>query len=165
MPPSHKQFLDDSTLERDGELDEAPDPADVNDADAFEELVQNNECFMTATPDQPTIDEVQDVPNAPEERSNHMEAGNSDGTPEVVIDRFPSPSAGAPIPSAPDGISVNGSHEGTQPDSVWSPFVSQCDWLFAHWAKMHAPSLSAVSDLLAIPEVWTLLDLLFISLI
>jgi hypothetical protein len=45
MPPSHKRFTDDCTL----------DPADITDANAFEELVQNNDIFITTTLDQPAI--------------------------------------------------------------------------------------------------------------
>jgi len=38
-------------------------------------------------------------------------------------------------------------------DAIWSPFMSQSDWLFACWAKMHGSTSSAVAELLAIPEV------------
>ncbi|KAN0103742.1 hypothetical protein V8E52_011679, partial [Russula decolorans] len=37
--------------------------------------------------------------------------------------------------------------------SIWAPFCSQCDWEVAQWAKMRAPTSSAMADLLAIPEV------------
>jgi hypothetical protein len=155
VPPSHKRFTDDGTL----------DPADITDADAFEELVQNNDIFITTTLDQPTVDEELNALDTPVERSNHMEAGNSEVVPEVVIDNFPSAAAGAPIPSTSHSTFANESRRDTPMDSVWSPFTSECDWTFAHWAKMRGPSLSAVSDLLAIPEVWTYLYLIFISLI
>ncbi|KAI9429265.1 hypothetical protein H4582DRAFT_1827220 [Lactarius indigo] len=38
-------------------------------------------------------------------------------------------------------------------DAAWAPFRSQCDWEVACWAKMRGPSSSAVTELLAIPEV------------
>jgi hypothetical protein len=149
----------------DGDSHQAPDPTDVANANAFEQLVRNNEIFVTTTPDQRTIDDVPDRPNPPEQQSNDMEAGNSEAMSEVVIDCFPSPTAGAPIPGMSHGSSANESLQGVSEDSVWSPFTSQCDWLVAYWAKMHSPSVSAVSDLLAIPEVCTYLYSGFISLI
>jgi hypothetical protein len=150
-------------IERDS--NEIPDLADVADADAFEDLVQNNEDFLATTPNQVTIDEVPDVPDAPEEQTNHMEAGSSGSIPEMVIDRFPTASAGAPIPSMLHGSSAKDLHQDTGVDSLWSPFTSQCDWLFAHWAKMCGPLLLALSDLLAIPEVCTYLYSIFRALI
>ena len=45
---------------------EAPDPANIADTDAFEELAQNDQNFATTTPDQLTINESPDTPDAPE---------------------------------------------------------------------------------------------------
>ena len=129
--------------------EEPPDPADIADTDAFEELGQNNHFVATRTPDLLTIDESPDTPDAPEELPNDMEAGNADTMPEVVIDHFPLASAGAPIHGMPCGNSVYKSDR----ESIWSPFTSRCDWLFARWAKMRGPTSSAVTELLAIPEV------------
>jgi hypothetical protein len=84
-----------------------------------------------------------------------MKVGNTDAMPTVVIDHFPSMSAGAPIHGVPHGNSVYESQQGTDGESIWSSFISKCDWLFAHWAKMHGPTSSAVTELLAIPEVWS----------
>jgi hypothetical protein len=159
-----KQITDTGLLDFGGDSHEAPVPADVADANAFEELLRNNGFFVTTTPDQCTTDEVPDGPSPPEHQLDDMETGNSEITSEVVIDRFPSPCAGAPIPDMSHGSSANVPLQGVE-DSVWSPFISQCDWLFAHWAKMHSLSLSAVSDLLAIPEVCAYLFSGFISLI
>jgi hypothetical protein len=157
--------ITDYILAFDGDSHQAPDPTDVADTDAFEQLVRNNDFFVTTTPDQCTIDEVPDGPSPPEQQSNDMEVGNSEVMSEVVVDRFPSPSAGAPIPSMSHGSSANASLQGVSEDSVWSPFTSQCDWLVAYWAKMCSPLVSAVSDLLAIPEVCAYLYSGFISLI
>ena len=44
----------------------APDPADIANADAFEGLAQNDQNFATTTPDQLTINELLDTPDAPE---------------------------------------------------------------------------------------------------
>jgi hypothetical protein len=133
--------------------EEPPDPADIADADAFEELAQNNHFVATRTPDQLAIDESPNTLDAPEELPNDMEAGNTDVMPTVVINHFPLTSAGAPIHGVPHSNSVYESQWGTDRESIWSPFTSKCDWLFARWAKMHGPTSSAVTELLAIPEV------------
>ena len=164
--PSYNFFLDGGDeLDHDGApieygdpadiTNEAPDPADIADADAFEELAQNNHNFATTTPDQPTINESPDTPDTPERLPNDMEAGFTEAMPMVIIDHFPFASAGAPLHGMPRGNHIYESQQGTDGDSIWSPFTSQCDWLFACWAKMHGPTLSAVTELLAIPEVQT----------
>jgi len=113
------------------------------------------------TLDQPTTDESLDMPDALVQVPNDMEAGIMEAMPTIVIDRFPSASTGAPIPGMPCGNSIYKSQQGTDRDSLWSPFTSQCDWLFAHWAKMCGSTSSAVTELLAIPEVCTFLYVQF----
>ena len=169
--PSYENFLGDDELDHDGapivtpdtadiadtDTDEvqieSPDPANITDADAFEELTQNSQVFAMTTPNQLTIDEPLDLPDTPEELPNDMEAGNTGAVPTVVVDHFPSASAGAPIDGIPCGNSLYESQQGVDEDSIWSPFTSKCDWLFAHWAKMRGPTSSAVTELLGIPEV------------
>ena len=73
----------------------------------------------------------------------------------VVIDHFPFASAGAPLHGMPHRNHIYKSQQGADGDSIWSPFTSQCDWLFACWAKMCGSTSSAVTELLAIPEVQT----------
>jgi len=110
LPPtllSYKKNLDGDGLDHNGApieyddpadvADEAPDPANIADTDAFEELAQNNTCFVTTNTDQPTINESPHVPEGPEQLPNDMEAGSTGAMPTVVIDHFPSASAGAPI--------------------------------------------------------------------
>ena len=140
-------------LDYNGTPVETPDPADIADADAFEELAPNGPFFTMTTLDQPAIDESPDMPDAPEQPPNGMGAGSAEGMPTVVIDRFPSASAGAPMDNIPRRNSVYESQQGADGDAIWSPFTSQCDWLFARWAKMRGSTSSAVADLLAIPEV------------
>jgi len=94
-----------------------------------------------------------------------MEAGNTEAMPTVVIDHFPFASTGALLHGMPCGNPLYESQQGVDGDSIWSPFMSQCDWLFAHWVKMHGPTSSAVTELLPIPEVWTLLHLISTLLI
>jgi len=152
--PPYKKFIDDE-LDHDGTPVGSLDPADIADADAFEELAQNNHFFATTTPDQPTIDESPDMPDALEQLPNDMEAGSMEAMSAVVVDCFPSVGAGAPIHGMPRGYSVYESQRGADGDSIWSPFTSECDWLFAHWAKTRGSTSSAVTELLAIPEVRT----------
>ena len=181
--PSYENFLGDDELDHDGapivtpdpaniadaDTDavqiEYPDPADIADADAFEELTQNSQVFAMTIPNQLTIDEPLGLPDTPEELANDMGAGNTEAVPTVVVDHFPSASAGAPIDGMPRGNSLYESQQGVDGDSIWSPFTSQCDWLFACWAKMRGPTSSAVTELLGIPEVYTLLCSIFTLLI
>src|SRR6266702_2616706 len=79
-----------------------------------------------------------------------METRHSD---MLVIDQFPHGCPGAPVPGMNQGSSTYEATRNTLGDSVWAPFRSQCDWEVAHWAKMRGPSSSAVTELLAIPEV------------
>ena len=135
------------------------DLADVADADAFEAL-QQGDGISTATslPDQPAIDESLVIPEAEGsiEQEPEIETGILSTGSTLVIDQFPFGSPGAPIPGIPQGRSTYELHQAAVGgDTVWAPFQSQCDWLFAHWAKMRGPTSSAVTDLLAIPEVCT----------
>ena len=152
IPPSYEKIADDDELDHDGAPFDSPDPADITNADAFEELGQNYPFFATTIPDQPALDESLDMPDAPEQLPNDTEVGNTEA---IIIEHFPSASAGAPIPGMQQGDSVYESQRGADGDSIWSPFVSECDWVFARWAKTRGPTSSAVTELLAIPEVWT----------
>ena len=70
-----------------------------------------------------------------------------------IIDRFPIASTGTPIAGPHDTSAMNEASLVDPEESVWAPFRSQCDWEFAHWAKMRGLTSSAVTDLLTIPEV------------
>jgi hypothetical protein len=94
------------------------------------------------------------MPDAPGQLPNDMEAGSTAALPTVVIDHFPSASAGAPIQGMTRGNSIYESQQDAG-DSIWLPFTSECDWLLACWAKTRGPTSSAVTELLAIPEVWS----------
>ena len=144
-------FFTGDIIDFDDELEENPDPdpTDAMDADAFEELAQSTNVFT----DQPTVNETPEVPEGPVQQTNHTEAGNLEATSTVVIDRFPSRTAGAPIPDMPRAFSAYESREHELPGSVWAPFKSRYDWEVACWAKLHGPSSSAVTKLFDIPEV------------
>jgi len=148
----YKKFLVDK-LDHDGTPVKSPDPADIADTNAFEELAPHGHFFPMTTLNQPAIDESPDMPDAPEQLPNGMGVGNTEGMPTVVINHFPLASAGAPINDMRRGNSMYESQHSADGDTIWSPFTSQSDWLFARWAKMHGSTSSAVAELLAIPEV------------
>ena len=79
------------------------DPGNIANTDAFKELAQNQTCFAMITPNQSTLNELQDMADVPEQLPNDMEVGNTEVVPTVVIDHFPSASAGAPIDGMPHG--------------------------------------------------------------
>ena len=74
---------------------------------------------------------------------------------DVIIDYFPFGHPGAPVPEMQHGSSMYEATCESLGDSLWAPFQSQCDWEFARWAKMRGPMSTAVTELLAIPEVCT----------
>ncbi|KAH9015641.1 hypothetical protein EDB84DRAFT_1590195 [Lactarius hengduanensis] len=77
----------------------------------------------------------------------------------VVVERFPHGHPGAPVTSTPEGASIYESTQQVLGESLWAPFQSQCDWEIARWAKMHGPTSSAVTGLLAIPGLVDILGL------
>jgi hypothetical protein len=88
-----------------------------------------------------------------------LDAERLDTPSTVVIEEFPFGSPGAPIPDKPQGTPAYASaasHQDVLADSIWAPFRSQHDWAIARWAKMCGSTSTAVTELLAIPEVWML---------
>ena len=146
-------FFLDNELDYDGAPIEFPNPANIADADAFEELAQNDTFFVTTNTNQPTIDKSPLMPEGLEQLPNDMEVGSTGAMPTVVVNCFPSASAGALIHGMPCGNPIYKSQQDADGDSTWSPFISQCDWLFACWAKIYGLTSSVVTELLAIPEV------------
>ena len=144
---------DDPDLE--GDPDAMPDPADVMDMDAFEELAQNNDFFseLALSPNQPAVDDLPEAPIHAGAQTNQHEAEDMEMMQRVFVDHFPSGQAGTPIPSIVCGSSLCESHQDTHADMQWAPFTSECDWLFVHWAKLHGPTSSLLESLLGIPEV------------
>jgi hypothetical protein len=71
----------------------------------------------------------------------------------VIVDHFPSDAAGAPIPGIPWECSLYEMCQARLLGSEWAPFQSQHDWEFARWVKSTGVTSTAVSNLLAIPEV------------
>ena len=131
------------------------DLADATDADAFEMLscgtnvgVLPSHLPRPESIETPLAAISEDAGQPP----TRIETGESGIT--VIIDHFPFGSAGAPITGPHGDATLNGPGHVDPRDSIWAPFRSQCDWEIAHWAKMSGPTSSAVTELLAIPEVW-----------
>ena len=133
---------------------ETPDPADVMDADAFEELTQSIDISSRRAINCIPVDNLPDNLEDRQQQTNTIEAGALETqTTAVVIDHFPSESAGTPIPGIPPGSSRYKSDQAAHGGSVWAPFWTQCDWEVAHWVKSYGVTSSMVTKLLAIPEV------------
>ena len=132
---------------------QAPDPADVADANAFEELTRSINQPSTMVIDHPADNSLADVPEELGPQTNQSEAGSFNTGSTVVVDRFPSDAAGAPIPGIPRGRSLYETCRAGLSGSEWAPFQSQHDWEFARWAKSTGVTSTAVSNLLTIPEV------------
>jgi len=131
---------------------------DVTDADAFEVLTERNVHPRTAIPDPRAVnsdDTTTEPSNTATEQPMPFDVPNAETSQMMVINRFPLGNAGAPIPSM-----VRESNEDMAAQSVWAPFISQCDWEVAHWAKMRGPTSSALTDLLAIGEVCIVVNLI-----
>jgi hypothetical protein len=129
------------------------------DADAFEVLSQGNIHSAATFLAQRAGDEPADLLESAMEETAPFDVPNAGTSPTVFVDRFPLGSAGTPIPGILQGPLVHDaeSNQAVGVESVWAPFNSECDWKFARWAKTRGPTSSAVTDLLAIGEVWTLL--------
>lgn len=141
------------TMDSDSTADDADD-ADATDANVFEIITQTRTSILphsdsiAPNPEQVPSAESDPPPNPP----NPLEPDSPDAHPQVVVEHFPHGNPGAPINGTP-GCSIYESTQDALGGSVWAPFQSECDWRFAHWAKMHGPSSSALTDLLAIPNV------------
>src|SRR6266850_510313 len=144
---SHISFTDEDASDSNGHSDKPPDPTNVTDANAYEELIETSGLFIASTSHEPMIYNMLEATEDPEQQTNQNEAGILETTSAPVVDQFPTHSAGALIPGISHGISAYECQEGPV-NSVWAPFASECDWDIAHWAKMRGPTSSVVGDLL-----------------
>ena len=135
-------------------------PADLADADVFEVLTEHNVHPGPAIPNHRAVDSdtTAEPSNAATKQVIPFNVPDAERSQTVVIDHFPSGNAGAPIPGMACEL-----NEDTATQSIWAPFVSQCDWEVAHWGKMRGPTLSALTDLLAIGEVHILFNLIWFA--
>lgn len=141
-----------------------PDPVDAMDADTFDVLTQGVVHSVATFPNQSAGNETTGVSEAPMAQTMAQtipfNVPNEETSPIVIVDHFPLGSVGAPIPGvrqasrqARQGPLAHALDQATAVESAWAPFISECDWKVAHWAKTRGPTLSAVTDLLAIEEV------------
>ena len=142
------------------------DAADANtaDADAYEILGHHPFIPGTAIPEQGQSIELSNATRPPDNPPIQVDAANSEPTSDVVIECFPCGSPGAPVVDAHQGSTTYNSTQVMLGGSIWAPFHSQCDWEIVCWAKMHGPTSSAVTDLLAVKEVRSSHILFIISL-
>jgi hypothetical protein len=137
---------------------EAPVDDDDNVADA------NTYEALSRTHDPPAVNSIAlarsssppsppPSPHIPDHLDYGSIAADSGCESSVFIDLFPSRAAGAPITSRLPSHSDHVSNQESPCNNIWAPFLSQCDWEVAHWAKTQAPTSSAVAELFAIPEV------------
>ncbi|KAI9430371.1 hypothetical protein H4582DRAFT_2063875 [Lactarius indigo] len=148
-------FSSDSSSQQSHE-DATPDSndggdVDSTDANTFEAIFGERNFSSVVTPELEHADEPQSLSPPPEPPI--PEACNPDTRPISFVDRFPHGHPGAPVAGTPQVSSAYGSTRHELRDSVWAPFRSQCDWEFAHWAKTCGATASAVTALLAIPEL------------
>ncbi len=131
------------------ELDHVDDPANIADANAFE-IISQDQTFGPVAPEfSPPHEHL--LPTPPPD-TIEPETCNSEARPSVFIDHFPHGHPGAPVSSTGQAPVFEAMHNGLG-DSIWAPFQSQCNWEIACWAKMHGPTSTAVTELLAIPKV------------
>jgi hypothetical protein len=134
-----------------------PDPADLADADADADTLEDPPCgsFDALAGDEPMVDET---PSDLMPQPNEADVGEQDDTVDsesafpVEVERFPFGRPGAPIPGRAQEPSEYESQAASM-GSAWAPFRSQLEWDVARWAKLRGGSSTAVSELLAIPGV------------
>jgi len=119
------------------------------DADAFEELSYPS----LASHNQVTLDDTQGTLKDTTQQTGPTDTADLETASEVVIDKFPFGSPGAPIPGMLRGSSAYEMLQKMRADTPWAPFSSQLDWEVAQWAKMHGQTSTAVAELLALPGV------------
>ena len=146
-------YTDIDAIDPEEDLSRTTEPVDVTDANVFEVLTEHNIHPTTAVPNHCAVNP--EPSNTATKQLTPVDVPNAERSQMVVIDHFPLGNVGAPILSM-----ACKSHEDMAAQSVWAPFVSQCDWEVAHSAKMCGPTWSALTDLLAIGEVRILFNLI-----
>ncbi|KAH9161635.1 hypothetical protein EDB89DRAFT_2116804 [Lactarius sanguifluus] len=134
--------------------DHTGDPVDTTDANAFESISRDGNFSSLVTPEPEHVNGSPCLLPPPEDTQPSIPGPcNPDARPISFVIRFPHGQAGAPVASSTLQGSAYGSTRNRSGNSVWAPFRSQCDWEFARWAKMRGATASAVTALLAIPEL------------
>ena len=142
-----------NTPGNDPDPDDIADVTNAMDADTFETLGlgPSRAADTIETPSMPPPEELGPPLEDPVPQS--VGSGSEQPPNAVVVDLFLNGSPGAPISGEHEDSPMDDASSEDIGGSIWAPFSSQCDWEIARWAKTHSPTSSAVSDLLAIPEV------------
>ena len=148
MPPAGPCIAVSSVTEvgHTGILADPDDSADTADADAFETLNQTSSPTSVAP-------ESSGLQSSMPLLDDTIESGtyNAEASSNTFVDHFPHGHPGAPL--SMEQVSIFESVQNSLGGSIWAPFQSQVDWEIARWAKMRGPSSTALTELLAIPEV------------
>jgi hypothetical protein len=121
----------DDLSDSEGVYDEPHEPADITDADAFEELLRGNSTPADAI--HPTVDDTLGTPEDATQDTDQIELDDHPDTADqetvsgIIVDRFPFGNPGAPIPGKPQGSSVYETLREMHVDTPWAPFSSQLD--------------------------------------
>jgi hypothetical protein len=153
--PYDLSYEDDSSVDPEGAVDEDV----IMDANIYEALSRSQDPVLASNSvaqapsaeSQPPLLSPSEQPNVPDHPDYGIAADCEAST--LIVDPFPSRDAGAPITDSLSSHLDPGSTQELLRHNIWAPFRSQCDWEFAHWAKTHGTTSSAVNELLAIPEV------------
>ncbi len=81
---------------------------------------------------------------------------------QIYVEHFPSEFAGQPVPEQARLPSGYGDYQTRlphigDPNNKYSPFTNKLDWCVGRWAKVRGPGSTAVSELLEIPGVRSLI--------
>ena len=131
-----------------GILADPDDSADTADVDAFKTLNQDQTSSATSV-----ALESSGLQSLMPLLDDTIESGmyNVEASSNTFVDHFPHGHPGAPL--SMEQVSIFESVQNSLGGSIWVPFQSQVDWEIACWAKMHRLSSTALTELLAIPEV------------
>ncbi|KAH9972923.1 hypothetical protein BJV77DRAFT_968508 [Russula vinacea] len=151
-PDSNTQANDDNAVDP----DEAIDDDDIADANTYEALSRIQDPPASNSITQVPSTDAPPLPPPPPSDPDYGIAASCETVSPIVVDPFSSGDAGTPITdnqlSHVDHDSMQSMRE-SPCQNIWAPFNSQCDWEVTHWAKTHGSTSSAVTGLLAIPEV------------
>jgi len=107
----------------------------------------------------PEIDEDEEPPNEAalhgDDELPSSEAPQVADHTRAFVEKFTTGMAGAPADGRDVPLNVQYQNQLNDQHNVYEPFLSKTDWQFAHWAKTHSISATAVTDLLSLDGVRT----------
>jgi len=148
-------ILDDTINDpdHDNSINSVPDTADSDDADAFEILTNGITGSVVAVPEEVPPAELAEATQLLPDPLIQAEKANLEPTSKFMITRFLHGSPGTLLPGVAQGSTAYQSSQAALDSSVWAPFCSKLDWKITCWAKTCGQTLSAMTELLAIPGV------------